>query len=356
MIKIKKDLNNKNLYFLPCNNISSDFSNLLDKEINFNNFGFIDKNVINNNVFKMADISKEYDFIIVSSPNYYKEITKELINSKIPLSKILYTFELLNKTILIKNIKTLNIFYYLKYKANFFKEVNFFKLRKLKNIHKNKRAFILGNGPSLCVKDLNKIKDEITFAANKIYLAFGETSFRPKYYFVEDLLVYEQNIKEISNIKQIKFFPTVALKNAKVKNGIYYKLVYENYYPSFPNISNDISKEVFWGATVIYTMIQFAIYMGIKELYLIGLDFNFIVPKGQENSNEIVSSGEINHFHKDYRKLGEKWNHPKLEEQYNAFLKVREYCEKNEIKIYNASRSTKLDIFELKNVEKIIEE
>jgi hypothetical protein len=354
LIKIKKELNNKNLYFLPCNNISSDFSNLLDKEINFNNFGFIDKNIINNNVFKMADISKEYDFIIVSSPNYYKEITKELIENKIPLSRILYTFELLNKTILIKNIKILNLFYYLKDKANFFKEVNFFKLRKLKNIHKNKRAFILGNGPSLCVEDLNKIKDEITFAANKIYLAFGETSFRPKYYFVEDLLVYEQNIKEISNIKQMKFFPTVALKNAKVKNGIYYKLVYENYYPSFPNISNDISKEVFWGATVIYSMIQFAIYMGIKELYLIGLDFNFLVPIGQENSSEIVSSGEKNHFHKNYRKVGEKWNHPKLEEQYNAFLGIREYCEKNEIKIYNASRSTKLDVFDMMTLEEIL--
>lgn len=356
MIKIKKDLNNKKIYLLPYNNISLDFNNLLNKEINFNNLGFIDKNITNNNVFKIDDISKEYNFIIVSSPNYYKEITKELIENKIPLSKVLYTFEFLNKIILIKNIKILNLFYYLKDKVNFFKEVNFFKLRKLKNIHKNKRAFILGNGPSLCVEDLNKIKDEITFAANKIYLAFDETSFRPKYYFVEDLLVYEQNIKEISNIKQMKFFPTVAFKNAKVKNGIYYKLVYENYYPSFPNISNDISKEVFWGATVIYSMIQFAIYMGIKELYLIGLDFNFIVPQGQENFKEIISNGEINHFHKDYRKEGEKWNHPKLEEQYNTFLKVREYCEKNEIKIYNTSRSTKLDIFELKILDKIIDE
>ena len=353
MIKIKEELKNKKLYFLPYNSASLDFVNELEKNIIFDNLGFIDKKVIKNTVSKIEDISKEYDFIIVSSPNYYKEITEELINSTIPLSKILYTFELLNKTILIKNIKTLNLFYYIKQKVNFFKEVNFFKLRRLKNIHKNKRAFILGNGPSLCVKDLNKIKDEITFAANKIYLAFNETSFRPKYYFVEDLLVYEQNIEEISDIKEMKFFPTIALKNKKIKNGVYYKLVYENYYPSFPKISDDISKEVFWGATVIYTMIQFAIYMGIKELYLIGLDFNFLVPKGQENSNEIVSSGEKNHFHKDYRKVGEKWNHPKLEEQYNAFLKVREYCEKNEIKIYNASRSTKLDIFELKDLDKI---
>ena len=129
------------------------------------------------NESSQIDLSKsKWEYIIGDSP----------FENNIPLSKVLYTFEFLNKIILIKNIKILNLFYYLKDKVNFFKEVIFFKLRKLKNIHKNNRAFILGNGPSLCVEDLNKIKDDITFPANKIYLAFDETSFRPKYYFVEN--------------------------------------------------------------------------------------------------------------------------------------------------------------------------
>ena len=52
------------------------------------------------------------------------------------------------------------------------------RLTNLQNIHKGKRAFILGNGPSLSIADLNKLKNEITFASNKIYLAFEKTDIR----------------------------------------------------------------------------------------------------------------------------------------------------------------------------------
>lgn len=37
-------------------------------------------------------------------------------------------------------------------------------IRTLKNTKKGKRCFIVGNGPSLTVEDLNKLKEEDTFA------------------------------------------------------------------------------------------------------------------------------------------------------------------------------------------------
>ncbi len=46
------------------------------------------------------------------------------------------------------------------------------KLRKLYNIHSGKRCFIIGNGPSLKSEDLDKLRDEISFASNGIYLIF----------------------------------------------------------------------------------------------------------------------------------------------------------------------------------------
>ena len=45
------------------------------------------------------------------------------------------------------------------------------KLKALKDCHRGRRAVIVGNGPSLNVADLERLKDEITFASNKIYLA-----------------------------------------------------------------------------------------------------------------------------------------------------------------------------------------
>lgn len=74
---------------------------------------------------------------------------------------------------------------------------NDINIKALKNKHKGQRCFIVGSGPSLKVDDLNKLKDEVTFACNKIYLAFNDTSWRPTYYSVYDVLVAENNKSEI---------------------------------------------------------------------------------------------------------------------------------------------------------------
>jgi len=106
-------------------------------------------------------------------------------------------------------------------------------------------------------------------------------------------------------------------------------------------------------------MISYAIYMGIKELYIIGLDHNFSVPKKYENfksgeDNVIISEGEVNHFHPDYRKKGEKWAQPELDVLEQSFIKIQDYAKQYGVKIYNASRFTKLDVFEKVNLDDLV--
>ena len=48
------------------------------------------------------------------------------------------------------------------------------KLNKLKDVGKGKRCFIIGNGPSLNIGDLEKLNNEITFASNRIYKLLNE--------------------------------------------------------------------------------------------------------------------------------------------------------------------------------------
>lgn len=43
------------------------------------------------------------------------------------------------------------------------------RIEKLKNINQGKRCFIIGNGPSLKIEDLNALVDEDCFACNRIY-------------------------------------------------------------------------------------------------------------------------------------------------------------------------------------------
>ncbi|MDY0238323.1 MAG: DUF115 domain-containing protein [Campylobacterales bacterium] len=344
-------LKNMQIYIAPYNNESEEFYELLLKELDFSFLGYIDQFQTGDNVHAPVDIQEEYDYIIILSPNYFQTITYNLISLGVSKKKIIYS------TSTNKNSTSFSLYKYsfLFKLYNVYKQfillskINYVKLFKLKNNHINKRAFIIGNGPSLNISDLNKLQNEITFAANKIYLSFDETKWRPTYYFVTDNLVYSQNYTKIKNLKLNSFFPvSIASSKPKIKNSIYFNLNYK--YPAKFNI-NPING-MYSGSTVVYVMLEFAIYMGIKELYIIGLDFSFNLPS-KISSKEIVSEGEINHFHKEYRSIGEKWTKPNMQKQEEAFIKVKEYCAKYDIKIYNASRSSKLDVFEKVNFDKI---
>ena len=245
--------------------------------------------------------------------------------------------------------------------TNYFSR-NRYRLAKLKNIHLNQRAFIVGTGPSLCVSDLDKLKSEVTFGCNKIYLAFAETDWRPTYYSVIDRMVAKNNNIEIEHLLLTKIFSSVAKPFFKKSKDI----IWLNDLKS-PTIqgerkflfSKNAGKGIYGGFTVIYTQLQLAFYMGIKEVYLLGIDFDFkeSQPTGEMTSaGEVLlkSEGEVNHFHSNYRQPGELWTIPRLDYQYKAFQVAKIAFEEDGRKIYNASRKTKLDVFPPVNLDSIL--
>ena len=105
--------------------------------------------------------------------------------------------------------------------------------------------------------------------------------------------------------------------------------------------------------------IKLAYWMGIREMYVIGVDFSFKVPQTPTGevvygNKVIVSEGECNHFHPDYRTSGEAWTVPKLDEQEEEFAAARKFLEEREGNIYNASRKTKLDVWERVDFEDLL--
>lgn len=236
-------------------------------------------------------------------------------------------------------------------------------LLAFKNIHPGKRAFILGNGPSLKIPDLKLLENEITFAANKIYLAFDQTDWRPKYYCMEDHLVAKQNHEKINTLNEFqKFFPHYLKKEVPYfANSCYFNLQWPNWdTPEEEDkpFSTNGENVIYSGATVVYSMIQLAWYMGIKEIYLMGMDFHFQEPEKEvvEGSKVYLCEGEVNHFHPDYRKPGEKWYKPNLARQIRSFTAARETIESEGGKIYNATRGGKLEVFERIDFDKLIKE
>lgn len=234
------------------------------------------------------------------------------------------------------------------------------QLQDLKGRHSGNRAFIIGNGPSLKIKDLDQLKNEITFACNKIYLAFPATDWRPTYYTVEDHLVAQQNHAAIETLEEtIKFFPhTLAMHGVTFSNSLEYFLIWKDVYPKLPGFSNDAGIGLHWGSTATYTMMQMAVYMGINEIYLLGIDFNFVIPEKCDNPTGkfkvYICQGERNHFHPDYRKPGERWHQPNLAYQENSFWAARDYAQHSGIKIINATRGGKLEIFPRMDLDLIL--
>lgn len=226
-------------------------------------------------------------------------------------------------------------------------------LKKEKN---NKRAVIVGNGPSLSLKDLEKIQNADFFAFNKIYLAFQETSWRPDFYLCEDYLVLSQNLEEISRFtsQNPKIVSLIAwyrqLKRIKKSNVYYFNYVTPKKNKQF--FSLNPSKKIFCGYSVTYSALQLAVFLGYEEILFIGMDFEF---KTEENLNQEFLLGDKtqNHFIKGYRKKGEKWNKPKLNQQEKAFKHAAELlsCRYKHIKVYNVTRGGKFNFFPRKNIE-----
>ena len=234
------------------------------------------------------------------------------------------------------------------------------RMKIFHNIHRGRRGFIIGNGPSLAAADLDLLQDEITFAANKIYLHFPDTAFRPSYYAAVDLIFLENFSNKILEIEGAKFLPLSAAQWIEFSENLFLfkEIGSPKGKPFKPGFSLDVKQGIYGGYTVSFTLIQLAFYMGIRELYLIGMDHEYRLPDKrthhQAYGEVLVSEGEINHFHKGYRPAGEIWSIPRPEYQEQAFrLALRTYRDHGGT-ISNATRGGRLNIFPRVDLEEII--
>ncbi len=237
---------------------------------------------------------------------------------------------------------------YRNFKRNHFDKFEGKPLRKLKGIHEGKRCFIIGNGPSLKADDLTMIKDnrEISFAFNRIFHIFSETDWRPTYYISQDEKMLAGSQKEVRDLEaEIKFIPAELewYYGIKIKGSTLFHI--ENCdLNKKPLFSEDISKRIYNSRTVVYTAIQIAIYMGIKEIYLIGVDHHFHTSMNSKGEIVIDKTAK-DYFSDQYNTDKENLYIPNTDLSTLAFVAAKEYAEEHNIKIFNATHGGKLEVF-----------
>jgi hypothetical protein len=223
------------------------------------------------------------------------------------------------------------------------------RLAELKDKHKGQRAFIIGNGPSLKNTDLSKLKGEITFGMNRIYLMFPELGFRTTYLSVVNDLVIEQTAADLASLDLPKFICWRSRRFFQQPHSASFSL------PTFlhttydsPRFSSDVRGRVWEGATVTYVTLQLAFHMGFSQVYLLGVDHNYET-KGKPNTTITSQGDDPNHFHAAYFGKGFRWQLPDLETSEMAYRMARRAYEKAGRSLQDATIAGKLTIFEKAN-------
>jgi hypothetical protein len=229
-------------------------------------------------------------------------------------------------------------------------------LTSLKNKHKGERCFILGNGPSLNKCDLTLLKNESSFAVNNIYYKTQETGYRPNYYMVEDNHVIRENFHAINNYRcDFKFFPENYRKKEVIPDQSTFFIPMDcgfyragHPYYQIPRFSRDVPREIFSGQSVTIMQLQMAFHLGFSEVYLIGMDFSYDIPKSTVIDGVRFHSQEDdpNHFHPNYFGKGKIWHNPRLDLVLKSYKKCKEEFESDGRKILNATVGGKLELFE----------
>lgn len=223
-----------------------------------------------------------------------------------------------------------------------------------KDSHKGERCFIVGNGPSLTMSDLELLKGEFCFGANQIFFAFDKTSWRPDVYLtvnVDTFLAYRQEIDDLDS--KIKFIDSKALDyGVEIRDALYLK--HGTFAEGDELFSSDISKYYYNGGTVVYTALQTAVYMGFKYIYLIGVDNNFTIEKSKDGG--IIKNNIQNHFYtaEEDKKTENLYATVDVNHLSESFEIAQDYAAKNGIRIYNATRGGKLEVFPRVTLEDVL--
>ena len=215
------------------------------------------------------------------------------------------------------------------------------RLAELKDIHKGKRAFIIGNGPSLKQTDLSKLKDETTFGLNRIYLMFPELGFHTTYFVIVNDLVIEQCKEDIAALPMPKFLSwrTHPVFPAGPLPATFLYTTYDN-----PAFARDVRHRVWESATVTYVAMQLAFHMGFEQVILIGVDHNSSVP-GKPNTTIVSQGDDPNHFNPAYFGKGFRWQLPDFETSEIGYRLARQAYESAGRQLLDATIGGKLAIF-----------
>lgn len=274
----------------------------------------------------------------------------------------------------------MNIIDYNSYRRSNPQEAEILKAnKKFKGKYQGKRCFILGNGPSLKEVDFDKLANEYVFTVNNIMRVDGYEKLHTNFHLWMDLAYFnlrndlKYNISEVkkeinimAGMDGVECFARIEGRPfmnriCKRKNINYLKAGIE-LFDEF-DMEADFTKYVPTFTTVVQYAILLAVYMGFKEIYLLGCDSTSVKSMIDLCLNEQIESFHAYSIEKDDAKhqlnqIKINWEMDKyLYDQYRLFLGYRvlnTYCRRRKVKLINLTSSTLIDTIPKMDITEVL--
>lgn len=233
--------------------------------------------------------------------------------------------------------------------------------RDLKNnaryydLHKGERCFILGTGPSLnhlTPEQTALLENEITFGVNSLYKARVADNITPKYYALMDNIYWGRSsytFAEVSN--RYRDNAPVFITDIRAKEFTFDKtrsiFLYAKNYPT-KEVRYDLTRNISITMNVVGFSILAAMYMGFKEIYLLGCDYNSFCSRVSshcyDDKSEYEKSGVNNlSFYLKYYHLTTEFHYL-----------IAKTARKNGINIINLTDGSLLDAYPGKQISDVL--
>jgi len=233
------------------------------------------------------------------------------------------------------------------------------RLEALRNLHRGKRCFVIGNGPSLRQTPVEHLRHEVTIGSNGLYKAFQKWGFSTQYLLFEDI---EQTELHGSSLRGVQGpLKIAAVHNAHSIAGPWQSdLIFMNarladeYYWSSLGIqfSRDFPSIVYLGSTVTYIALQLAYHLGCDPVILVGVDFDYGPLADKYRPGKItVDESDLSilqqtHFSENYYKKGDLMGVPDYAKQQRAFEVAGAAFDSDGRTVLNATIGGKLEVFD----------
>ncbi len=237
------------------------------------------------------------------------------------------------------------------------------------NIHAGNRCFIIGNGPSLKKVDLSRLKDEYTITVNQSPRMDNFKDIHTTYHLWVDERFFHL---ERNNPNDMELLDVMRKVNTDDNKPIvFYKVPAHNMIKEFgldkeqnisyimdgninvdtPNVDFPITEPVPMFSTCIHYAILIAVYMGFKEIYLLGCDCTGIINTinaRMESSKEFAYAYNISD--NERRRMIEQNKKSSLADEFEwysylfrTYGMLFQYCKRRGVTLLNATEGSILE-------------